>query len=86
MGGYLAAKHLIELGHERIACVTGPNFLNDSVSRLSGYKKALAEAGITYVPSLIYEGKYTIESGRDAIDALIDKNFTAIFAFNDMSA
>ncbi len=85
-GGYLATKHLIELGHERIACVTGPNFLNDTVNRLAGYKKALSEANITYDSAIIYEGNYTIESGKAAVDALVKKDYSAIFAFNDMSA
>lgn len=85
-GGYLATKHLIDLGHTRIACVTGPLYLDDAFNRLQGYKKALEEVKIPYDPSIIYEGYYTIESGREAIDDLKGKDYTAIFAFNDMSA
>jgi LacI family transcriptional regulator len=85
-GGYLAAKHLIDLGHRRIACVTGPKHLEDSMQRLDGYMKALKEYGIPYDESIIVEGNYHMESGISAVDKLINKNFTAIFAFNDMMA
>ena len=85
-GGYLAAHHLIELGHRRIACVTGPHYLEDSISRLKGYQKALSEAGIPFDPSIIYEGSYDASSGESAVDSLLGKNFSAIFAFNDMMA
>ncbi|GAA0177056.1 LacI family DNA-binding transcriptional regulator [Clostridium sediminicola] len=85
-GGYLATKHLIELGHKRIACVTGPLYLNDSEYRLEGYKKALNEEGISYDSSIIYEGDYTFDSGKEAIDVLSEKCISAVFAFNDMSA
>ena len=86
LGGYYATKHLIELGHTRIACVTGPLHLDDVLDRLEGYKKALKEAGIKYDDSLIYEGKYILESGEDSVEWFISKDCTAIFAFNDMTA
>ncbi len=85
-GGYLATRHLLELGHKRIACVTGPNNLEDSNRRLEGYKKALQEAGIAFDENIITEGNYSMESGIAAVDHLMGKSFTAIFAFNDMMA
>ena len=85
-GGYLAAQHLIKLGHKRIACVTGPNYLNDTVSRLSGYKQALKENNIEFDPELVIEGHYDIEGGIKAVQKLENKDFSAIFAFNDLSA
>jgi len=85
-GGYIATKYLLELGHKRIACVTGPNNLDDSNRRLVGYKKALKEAGIAFDSSIIAEGNYSMESGIAAVETLIGKNFSAIFAFNDMMA
>ena len=86
LGGYYATKHLIELGHRRIACVTGPMHLADVLQRLKGYKKALKEAGIKYDSKLIFEGNYTIESGVAAFPWLMKSKCTAVFAFNDMSA
>lgn len=85
-GGYMATRHLLELGHRQIACVTGPNYLEDSRDRLHGYKKALDEAHIAFDESLIFEGGYDMNSGIAAVDALFGKKFTAIFAFNDMMA
>lgn len=85
-GGYLATKHLIDLGHKNIACIMGPLNLKDSQNRLAGYKKALEEAGIEFNPDIIFEGKYTLQSGVNGIEFLSGKEYTAIFAFNDMSA
>ena len=85
-GGYLATKHLLDLGHKRIACVTGPKNLDDSNCRLEGYKKALQDGGIAYDESIIVEGNYGTNSGITAVELLMDKSFTAIFAFNDMMA
>lgn len=86
LGGYYATKHLLDLGHRRIACVTGPLHLDDVIDRLEGYKKALKEVGIQYDESLIYEGKYIIESGEASVEWFMNTNCTAIFAFNDMTA
>lgn len=86
MGGYLAAKHLISMGHTRIACATGPAHLDDVIDRLVGYRKALEEYQIPYDPSLIYQGKYEMESGKKAYTYFKDRDYTAIFAFNDMIA
>lgn len=85
-GGYLATKHLLDLGHNRIACVTGPKYLKDSYDRLRGYKMALTEYEIPYDTSIIVEGDYQMEGGLSAVDKLIEKDFTAVFAFNDMMA
>lgn len=87
-GGYNATKYLIEQGHRKIACVTGPLDLEDSKERLEGYKRALKEAGIAYNSRLVYEGDYTYKSGEEAAKVLVKKgkDISAIFAFNDMSA
>lgn len=86
LGGYLATEYLLELGHRRIGCVTGPDVLEDSMARLTGYKKALAGHQIDFDASLLYHGNYDRESGVKGADILVDKGVTAIFAFNDMCA
>ncbi len=86
LGGYLAAKHLAELGHKRIACVTGPANLADSERRLKGYARALQEFDIPFDEKLVYEGDYTMECGERAVAALMQHGFTAVFACNDLSA
>lgn len=87
-GGFLATRHLIKLGHRQIVCITGPSHLQDSKERLEGYCQALLEAGIAYDPSLIREGDYSRNGGKRAIAKLLqeEKKFTAVFAFNDLSA
>nr|WP_283243691.1 LacI family DNA-binding transcriptional regulator [Feifania hominis] len=85
-GGYLATRHLIDLGHRRIGCVSGPAGLTTSDDRLLGYQQALEEAGIPYDPALIFEGDYEPGSGATALPYLLGRNVTAIFAFNDMMA
>lgn len=85
-GGLLATRHLLELGHREIACVTGPIHLEDCNARLEGYKAALAERGVPYDPTLIREGCYDMPSGIQAMESLISRRPSAVFAFNDMMA
>lgn len=86
LGGYVATKYLLKMGHKRIACITGPFLLEDSIARLKGYKEALSEYQIQYDEELIYEGNYDRESGAEGVQKLLPHDPTAIFAFNDMSA
>ncbi|MDO4321990.1 MAG: LacI family DNA-binding transcriptional regulator [Lachnospiraceae bacterium] len=88
LGGYQAVNYLLKLGHRNIACITGPSNLIDSQQRLEGYIKALDEFEIPYNPDLVVEGKYTFESGEQAIDVLFRKGLhvDAVFFFNDMMA
>lgn len=88
LGGYLATRHLIELGHKRIACVTGPaNFLG-AMNRLHGYRQALAESGIPLDQDLIESGDFTAGSGHLAAHRLLKLSEppTAVFLCNDMMA
>lgn len=84
-GGYEATRYLIEMGHERIAHVTGPKDLFSVRARYVGYKRALRQAGFELNQSLILFGTYTPECGRAAVDRLFAENLapTAIFASSD---
>ena len=87
IGGYLAARHLLSLGHRRIACVVGPHATQmDSEARYHGYCRAMEEAGIPVDERLVCVGEYTQEGGAAAVEQLISQDFTAIFACNDASA
>ena len=44
--GYLAGQHLVGLGHEHIACVTGPLKIALCRERLEGFREALGDAGL----------------------------------------
>jgi LacI family transcriptional regulator len=85
-GGYIAARHLIELGHRRIACIAGPLHSKTAKDRLEGYKKALLEEELPIDESIIVEGNYKINSGFNAAEKLMDKGITGIIAFNDLMA
>ena len=87
-GGRLATKHLIDLGHQRIAFIAGDQDHPDANERLRGYCAALATAGIAFEPELVVPGEYHEISGLLAVDRLLERNqrFTAIFAANDQMA
>lgn len=87
-GGRLATRHLIDLGHRKIAFIAGDLRHPDATQRLSGYRLALDQAGISYKPELVVQGEYSEASGVDAVSALIAarQKFTALFAANDQMA
>ncbi|WIV52363.1 LacI family DNA-binding transcriptional regulator (plasmid) [Marivivens sp. LCG002] len=88
LGGYLATRHLIDLGHRRIGIIAGPDYATSSRGRLAGYHLALSEAEIAPAPELIVPSTFSIESGETAANTLLSlaKPPTAIFAINDNTA
>jgi LacI family transcriptional regulator len=86
--GYLATRHLIELGHRRIACVAGPLHEPSGSARLAGCRRALAEAGLALDPSLLVHGSADCQGGHDAARSLLglDAPPSALFACNDLMA
>ncbi len=87
-GGALAGRHLIELGHRRMACVVGPSDLTPSAGRIAGFRGALREAGIDLPDALVVQGDGRHSGGTASVRTLLQRNvdFTAIFAFNDVMA
>lgn len=87
-GGYQATQHLIDLGHRRIACITGPSDLTPSADRVTGYSHALTNAGLQVDTTLITRGDFQYESGYVAALRLLDQPNppSAIFACNDLMA
>ena len=85
LGGYLATKHLLDKGHQKIACITGQLSKGDSRDRLQGYRLALAEAGITYNPSYVIEGRFDHDGNHERTRRLLDRapDITAVFCQND---
>jgi LacI family transcriptional regulator, galactose operon repressor len=84
-GADQAMRHLLGLGHRRIAIITGPRGWVATEDRRRGYHAALAAAGILPDPALEVEADFEIGGGRDAARRLFDAVDppTAIFAFND---
>jgi LacI family transcriptional regulator len=87
-GARLATHHLLALGHRRIAFITGDMRHPDARERLKGYRAALEAAGVSPDPALQVPGNFTEDSGRMAVERLLDSRtpFTAIFAANDQMA
>jgi LacI family transcriptional regulator len=85
VGGYLAVRHLIDLGHIDLAVVTGPTFTSTGIARLAGARRALAEAHLDAREEWIITGGYGIENGFSAGEALLGGKArpTAVFAAND---
>jgi LacI family transcriptional regulator len=84
-GADVAVKHLLSLGHRRIAAITGPRGWIATEERLRGFHAALGAAGILAEPELVVDSNFEIDSGRTAARRLLDLHEppTAIFAFND---
>ncbi len=87
-GAYAAVRHLIQLGHRRIAHIEGPSSYIVSQDRYRGYCDALEEAGIPYDPSLVVQGDFESPSGKICARKLfaLPERPTAIFAGNDQMA
>ncbi|MBD0329573.1 MAG: LacI family DNA-binding transcriptional regulator [Thermoleophilia bacterium] len=87
-GGHAATRHLLELGHTEIGCITGAHDLPPSAGRAAGYRRALAEAGIEADGRWVARGDFEYAGGRRATAELLDggEGLTAIFASNDLMA
>jgi LacI family xylobiose transport system transcriptional regulator len=87
-GGYLATRHLLDLGHRRIGIITGPDNMLASTARLSGYRAALDSAGIAVDAELIRPGEFHHRDGLVEGRALLSlrNRPTAIFASSDLYA
>ncbi len=87
MGAYLAVKHLLKNGYQRIAHFSGSLRLNVYLERLKGYRSALDEAGIEYDENLVFENSITRETGSANIAiAIKEMGADALFSSSDYSA
>lgn len=87
-GGLTATRHLLSLGHRRIAVIGGPEWILCSRARVDGYRAAMDEAGVPVGPELISHGQFHVAEGIDRGRALLrlKDRPTAIFAGNDLQA
>ena len=87
-GGLMATRHLLELGHTRIAAITGPEDMMCSLARLDGYRSAMNSAGAPIDPRWVRFGDFHVSGGRDhTVDLLaLPEVPTAIFAGSDLQA
>jgi LacI family transcriptional regulator len=87
-GGVAATAHLAQLGHRRIAMITGPADLPCSQQRQDGYRAALTRAGLPLDDTLVREGDFHPPGGRRGAAELLDRPDppTAVFSGNDQQA
>lgn len=83
-----AVNYLHELGHQRIACIAGPEEMPLCHYRLQGYVQALRRSGMTVDPHYIARGDFTYEAGANALEQLLNlpQPPTAIFCHSDVMA
>ncbi len=87
-GAYEITEHLINLGHRKIAIITGSPNLSTGRERLKGYQKALKDHGIDFDHNYIIQGPFKRETGYRAAKQLLTMKDRpgAIFAGNDFMA
>lgn len=81
-------RHLLALGHRRIAFFAGPTHSPWAQERLEGYRRALRDAGVASDDRLVFHAGSTVEEGAAAALQFIQENpgATAIQAANDLVA
>jgi DNA-binding LacI/PurR family transcriptional regulator len=93
-GGAMSLRHLLELGHRRIAVIRGPEEMFDSEPRWAGVRRAAAEAGIEFDPRLVMQLPSMVdpasgfEGGQECARRMLAarRPFTAVLAFDDLTA
>lgn len=87
-GGYLAAKYLIDCGHQEIGCITGPLIKHQAQMRYEGYKRAMIEAELEFNANWIVESDFECEGGYQAFKKMAERGPlpSSIFVSNDMMA
>lgn len=88
LGGWMAANHLIRLGHRRIACIAGYPENTPNENRPLGFQQALREAGFSADAAPVVKADFQFEGGYQAAVQLLNapRRPTAIFACNDLMA
>ncbi len=86
-GMFLATRHLLGLGHRRIALVAGPEAIPCALDRQQGYRAAMAAAGAA-AEVRVQSGNMHSEDGLRCARALLDADpgLTALLATNDLQA
>ncbi len=84
---YFMTEHLIRLGRRRIAYLSGPDDIYNTVERGHGYREAM-EKFQAYDPGLVMKTGMTFADGAAAVDSLVGRGvaFDAIYAFTDTLA
>lgn len=84
-GGYVATKHLIDQGYNKIAFCCGNVNSNVSRAREEGFRKALREAGLYLPEQYIFRNVFTFEDGKNVLRKMMEmvEAPTAVFTGSD---
>lgn len=87
-GAYDLAKYLLDLHHRHIAVITGPQNVSTAQERVSGFRRALDDAGVMFDEANLLYGEYTAESGYRLAQSVLSMNPrpTALFTTNNFIA
>lgn len=87
-GGRAATRHLTDLGHRRVAMISGSDDVLYCRARLDGYRSALDAAALPYDPALVQRAELSLDGGLAAARTLLARpdRPTAVFAANDLQA
>ncbi|GAA1274618.1 LacI family DNA-binding transcriptional regulator [Saccharothrix xinjiangensis] len=87
-GGLAATRHLLSLGHRRIAVISGPTTMLCSRARIDGFRSALESEGVAVEPDFVRYGDFYVKGGYSHGLSLLDRpdRPTAIFAGSDFQA
>ncbi|WAC71319.1 LacI family DNA-binding transcriptional regulator [Roseateles sp. SL47] len=88
VGATAAVRHLLDLGHRRIGCVSGPAEFEVTQERVAGWRGALHAYGIEAGPDWLIESDFSTAGGYEAVKALLTRqpDLTAVFTSNDLMA
>lgn len=86
IGAYTAVSHLIQLGYQRIATITGPLDQSAGLDRRQGYLNALQDRGRGADPNLMMQGDFTETSGYISMQRLLPHKPDAVFVASDTMA
>lgn len=84
-GGRMATEYLIDRGYRRIGIITCDHNIA-GIDRLEGYQQALRDHGITFDPSLVAYGDFSMDSGAQGMAELISQKPDAVFVISDTMA
>lgn len=88
LGGRLAARHLVGLGHERIAVITGRLSAQDARQRQDGFLDEMSKLGCAVPAKRVVEGAFSYAAAERLVTAFLDRqmDYTAVFCGNDKVA
>ncbi len=86
--GELATQHLIDLGHQRIGYVAGPEYYLPTRQKAAGRESALHAAGLEPGGLVVYAGSFSVADGREAVRELLAREVppTGVICSSDLMA